>query len=136
MNFKKQVVLEPVAGSKGAQFALEKGECKFKTENGQTALYHNCADSARVENLAKKRKAEYSVTINDAATITLTVQGNGGKSPARCVAIYDAAGTLLASVNNLSQDEAPTQISVTNAPKGTYTILGNGHRIIKVEASN
>ncbi|MBQ0051602.1 MAG: hypothetical protein KBT11_05995 [Treponema sp.] len=142
MFFKKQVVLEPVAGSKGAVFALENGEAKFKTE-AYTAIYHNNKDATRLETLVnpKMRKAEYSITIDDAATIVVTVAGNGSKSKSRCVAIGKSGATpeedaIIVGIDELSQDEAPVTITYANAPAGTYKVWGNGHRIVKVEAKN
>ncbi len=142
MKFKKPVVLQPVAGSKGAEFALATGEAKFKNE-GYVALYHNGSDSARLENLIKKAKAQYTVKIDDAANITLTIAGNGTKSPARIVCLVkddvaEDATTLtpILFADNLSQDEAPFPITFSNAPKGSYRIYIIGARIVKVEAKN
>lgn len=149
-NFKKEVVITPNSGSKGGKFALEKGETKFKTES-YTALYHNNKGEGSIEKTctdARWRKAVYTITIDDAATITLTVAGNGSKEQGRCVVLgtrtegTDAKGkpeeiyTPLVAIDNLSQDEAPKTITYKNAPKGTYYIIGNGHRIVAVEAKN
>ena len=149
-NFKKQVVITPNAGSKGAQFALESGEVKFKQES-YVALYHNNKPEGSIEKTCsdkKWRKSEFSITIDDAATITLTVVGNGSKEQGRCVVLatkaegVDAKGkptdvyTPIVAIDNLSQDEAPKTITYSNAPKGTYYIIGNGHRIVAVEAKN
>ena len=140
-NYKKPVDIAANPGSKGAKFALESGEVKFKQES-YVALYHNNKDSATIDTLKnpKVRKASYSITIDDAATITVTVAGNGSKAPSRCVALVNDADpenpVILASIDNLSQDEAPKTITFKNAPKGTYKIWGNGHRIVAVEAKN
>lgn len=141
MNFKKPVVLEPVAGAKGAAFQLDNGEAKFKQES-YVALYHNNKDSARKENIVKTKKAQYSITIDDAATITLTVAGNGGKSPSRIVALVADAPELKDPVepilfaDQLDGDEAPIEITYKNAPAGKYLILVNGSRIVGVSAKN
>lgn len=142
MSFRKPVVLEPtLAGSKGASFQLDNGEAKFKQES-YVALYHNNKDAARLENLAKNKKAQYSITIDDAATITLTVAGNGGKSPSRIVALVADAAELKDPVtpilfaDQLDGDEAPIEITYKNAPAGKYLILVNGSRIVGVSAKN
>ncbi len=149
-NFKKEVVINANAGSKGGKFALEKGETKFKTE-AYTALYHNSKGDGSIEKTctdARWRKAVYTITIDDAATISVTVAGNGSKDPSRCAILAtrtvgtDASGqpsetyTPLVSIDNLSQDESPKTITYKNAPKGTYYLIGNGHRIVAVEAKN
>ncbi len=149
-NFKKKIVIAANSGSKGGEFALEKGEVKFKSE-AYTALYHNNKGEGSIEKTctdARWRKAVYTITIDDAATITLTVAGNGSKEQGRCVALAtrtegtDAKGkpaeiyTPLVAIDNLSQDEAPKTITYKNAPKGTYYVIGNGHRIVAVEAKN
>lgn len=141
MTFRKPVVLEPVAGSKGAVFQLDNGEAKFKQES-YVALYHNNKDSARAETIVKAKKAQYSITIDDAATITLTVAGNGGKSPSRIVALVADAPELKDPVtpilfaDQLDGDEAPIEITYKNAPAGKYLILVNGSRIVGVSAKN
>lgn len=141
MSFRKPVVLEPVAGSKGAAFQLDNGETKFKQES-YVALYHNNKDSARAESIVKNKKAQYSITIDDAATITLTVAGNGGKSPSRIVALVADAPELKDPVtpilfaDQLDGDEAPIEITYKNAPAGKYLILVNGSRIVGVSAKN
>lgn len=142
MSFRKPVVLEPtLAGSKGAAFQLDNGEAKFKQES-YVALYHNNKDSARAENIVKNKKAQYSITIDDAATITLTVAGNGGKSPSRIVALVTDATELKDPVtpilfaDQLDGDEAPIEITYKNAPAGKYLILVNGSRIVGVSAKN
>lgn len=135
MSFKKQIVLAPVDGSKGAQFALENGETKFKQEE-YVALYHNNKGSCTLETLEKNRKAEYSVSIEDAATITLTITGNGFGEPSRCLALYNEAGEMIVSADKLNKDNPHTVLTFANAPKGTYKIWTNGSRIIKVEAKN
>lgn len=144
MSFRKPVVLEAVAGSKGASFQLDNGEAKFKQED-YVALYHNNSDSCRLENLKKKRKCEYLFKIDDAATITLSIAGNGGKSPSRLIClvkddetIADAAAPVspILFADNLSGDEAPFEITYSNAPAGTYRIYVNGSRIVKVSAKN
>ncbi len=135
ITFKKQVVIAPVAGSKGAVFALENGEAKFKDE-GYVALYHNNKGSASLETLEKTKKAEYSITLDDAATITLTLSGNGFGEPSRCLALYNEAGETILSVDKLNKDEPNVVLTYKNAPKGKYKIWTNGSRIIKVEAKN
>lgn len=142
MSFRKPVVLEPtLAGSKGASFQLDNGEAKFKQE-AYVALYHNNKDSARQESIVKNKKAQYSITIDDAATITLTVAGNGGKSPSRIVALVADAAELKDPVtpilfaDQLDGDEAPIEITYKNAPAGKYLILVNGSRIVGVSAKN
>lgn len=142
-SYKKPVEIAANGTAKGAKFQLENGEVKFKTES-YTALYHNNKDSSTIETLSnpKQRKAEYSITIDDAATITVTVAGNGSKAKSRCVVLAqdgatpEAAPTIFLSVDNLSQDEAPVTLTFKNAPKGTYKLWGNGHRIVAVEAKN
>lgn len=142
MSFRKPVVLEPtLAGSKGAAFELTLGEAKFKKES-YTALYHNCKDSASLSNILKTKKAEYTITLDDAATLTLSVAGNGGKTPARLVvlvkedpAIADPVTPILFA-DNLSGDEDPVTITYSNAPAGRYKVYVNGSRIVSVSAKN
>ncbi len=141
-NFKKQVKIAPVDGSTGAQFALEKGAVKFKKE-AYVALYHGTKGSSTLESLITKpsdRKAEYSITIDDAATITLTLAGNGSKGPQRCAVLVklaeDGTPTQILGIDNLSQDVDPVEVSYANAPAGTYYLYGNGFRIVKVQCKN
>lgn len=145
-TYKKPVVIDANAGSKGAAFQLEKGAVKFKTES-YTALYHGTKSSSTVDSLLVKpgdRKAEYSITINDAADITFTLAGNGSAGKERCVVLVklvDAGdGTQKAEkiwgIDGLSQDVAPVPVTYKNAPKGTYYLYGNGFRIVAVEAKN
>lgn len=145
MTFKKQVVLAPVDGSKGAQFALERGEVKFKTED-YTALYHSTKPDGSAEKVATNKqyqKSEFSITIDDAATIKFTLAGNGtkGKTRAAILAtrVLDDKGaavyTPIVDVENLG-DDGFEELVYANAPAGTYYLVGNGHRIVKVEAKN
>ena len=120
---------------KGAKFEIIKGEAKFKTENGVTAIYHNNGSSANIENIEKKRKAEYAFTIDDAATIEFGVTGNGGAEPSRCVVVKQGETQLLA-VDNLDQDNPVKTITLQNAPAGTYRILVQGSRIVTIKAKN
>lgn len=120
---------------KGAKFEIIKGEAKFKTEDGVTAIYHNNGSSARIENIEKKRKAEYAITIDDAATIEFGVTGNGGAEPSRCVVIKSGDQQLLA-IDNLDQDDPVKTLTLANAPAGTYRILVQGSRIVTIRAKN
>ncbi|MCR4821384.1 MAG: hypothetical protein K5873_00745 [Treponema sp.] len=120
---------------KGTKFEIIKGEAKFKTENGVTAIYHNNGSSANIENIEKKRKAEYAFTIDDAATIEFGVTGNGGAEPSRCVVVKQGETQLLA-VDNLDQDNPVKTITLQNAPAGTYRILVQGSRIVNIKAKN
>lgn len=124
-----------VGSIKGTKFEIVKGEAKFKTENGITAIYHNNSSSANIENIEKKRKAEYAFTIDDAATIEFGVTGNGGKEPSRCVVVKQGETQLLA-IDNLDQDEPVKTITLQNAPAGTYRILVQGSRIVTIKAKN
>lgn len=141
-SYRKPVVLEPtLEGSKGASFQLDSGETKFKQES-YVALYHNNKDSARLENIVKNKKAVYSITIDDAATITLTVAGNGSASASRIVCLVKDEPELADPVtpilfaDQLDGDAAPIEITYKNAPAGTYKILVNGSRIVSVSAKN
>ena len=145
-SFKKPVVIAANGTAKGANFQLEKGSVKFKTE-AYTALYHGTKSSSTIDSLLTKpgdRKAEYSITIDDAANITFTLAGNGSAGKERCVVLVklvnNADGTQtpekILGIDGLSQDVAPVQISYNNAPKGTYYLYGNGFRIVAVEAKN
>ncbi|WP_407426109.1 hypothetical protein [Treponema sp.] len=120
---------------KGAKFEIIKGEAKFKTENGITAIYHNNSSSANYENLEKKRKAEYALTLDDAATVEFIVTGNGSAEASRMVVVKNGEETLLA-INNLDQDEPAKTITLANAPAGTYRILVQGSRIVGIKAKN
>ncbi|MBQ8014396.1 MAG: hypothetical protein IJ257_08430 [Treponema sp.] len=124
-----------VGSIKGTKFEIVKGEAKFKTENGITAIYHNNSSSANIENIEKKRKAEYAFIIDDAATIEFGVTGNGGKEPSRCVVVKQGETQLLA-IDNLDQDEPVKTITLQNAPAGTYRILVQGSRIVTIKAKN
>lgn len=142
MTFRKPVVFEPtIEGSKGASFQLDGGEAKFKQES-YVAIYHNNKDSARLENIVKTRKALYSITIDDAATITLNVAGNGSSAPSRLVCLVSDAPefadplTPILFADNLDGDSAPVEISYKNAPAGTYKIFVNGARIVSVSVKN
>ena len=128
--------IAPVDGSKGAKFQLIKGETKFKTENGVTALYHNNKGSATIETIEKTKKCEYAIVLDDAATIELGVTGNGGKSPSRCVVVKSGEEEVLLSINNLDQDDPVKTITLANAPAGTYRVLVNGSRIVNVKVHN
>lgn len=127
--------IAPQAGAKGAKFQLIKGETKFKTENGVTALYHNNKGSATIDTIEKTKKCEYAIVLDDAATVEFTVTGNGGGAPSRCVVVKADEEQLL-SIDNLDQDDAPKVITLANAPAGTYRILVNGSRIVKINAHN
>ena len=140
-TYKKPTEVAPKEKVTGGKFLLENGEVKWKTE-AYTALYHNNKDSSTLESIVSKpssRKAEYSITIDDAADIEIVVAGNGSKSPSRCVALIsvaeDGTATQLVGVDNLSSD-AQVTLSYKNAPKGKYLLVGNGHRILKVSAKN
>jgi len=135
-TFAKAFEIPSGTGSvKGAKFEMIKGEAKFKTEDGITALYHNNGSSARIENIEKKRKAEYAITIDDAATIEFGVTGNGGREPSRCVVVKQGETQLLA-IDNLDQDDPIKTITLKNAPAGTYRILVQGSRIVTITAKN
>jgi len=124
-----------IGSVKGAKFEIIKGEAKFKTENGITALYHNNGSSANIENIEKKRKAEYAFTIDDAATIEFGVTGNGSAEPSRCVVVKSGEEVLL-SIDNLDQDNPIKTLTLANAPAGTYRILVQGSRIVTIKAKN
>ncbi|MBQ3670342.1 MAG: hypothetical protein II921_02550 [Treponema sp.] len=138
-KYNKPTEVAPKAKVKGGKFILESGEAKWKTEK-YTALYHNNSGSTTFDNLQKKPKAIYSLTIDDAADIELTVAGNGSKEPSRCVALCslneDGSLNYIVKIDNLSQDEDPVKLTYKNAPKGKYYIYGNGHRILGVSATN
>lgn len=125
----------PVASGSGAKFVLANGEAKFKTESGVTALYHNNKGSATIDTIEKNKKCEYQITLDDAATIELSVTGNGSKEASRCVVVKSGEDVLL-SVNNLSQDDPAKTLTLANAPAGTYRVLVNGSRIISVKTHN
>lgn len=125
-----------VGAVKGAKFEIIKGEAKFKTEDGITAIYHNNSSSANIENIEKKRKAEYAFTLNDAATVEFGVTGNGGAEPSRCVVVKRGEAEVLLSVDNLDQDNPVKTITLKNAPAGTYRILVQGSRIVNIKAKN
>lgn len=134
--FSKAFEIPSGTGSvKGAKFEMIKGEAKFKTEDGITAIYHNNGSSARIENIEKKRKAEYAITIDDAATIEFGVTGNGSREPSRCVVVKQGDTQLLA-IDNLDQDDPIKTITLQNAPAGTYRILVQGSRIVTIKAKN
>lgn len=133
-TFKKPYEIPATSGS-GAKFEVVSGAVKFKTENGVTALYHDNKSSATFDTIEKDKKCEYAITISDAATIELTVTGNGTKAASRIVVVKSGDETVL-SVNNLSQDEPAKTLTLTNAPAGTYRVLVNGARIISVKAHN
>lgn len=134
--FKKPVIIVPNEAT-GAVFQLENGEVKFKKE-AYVALYHSNNESCRIETLSnpKRRKSEFSLKIDDAATFSITVAGNGTKASSRCVAVADSQQKIILSIDNLSYDGDPIRLIYKNAPKGVYKIWGNGHRILAVEASN
>jgi len=142
-KFNKPVEVAPKVKVSGAKLLLEKGEAKWKTEK-YTALYHGTKSSSTLESLITKpgdRRAEYSITIDDAATIELVVAGNGSKGPERCVVLVtvgeDGAVTQkILGIDNLSQEEDPVTISYKNAPKGKYYLYGNGFRLLGVSAKN
>ncbi len=130
----KAYEIPAVKGSKGATFKIVSGTVKFKTES-YTALYHGNKDSATLENIEKTKKAEYAIKIDDAATIELTIAGNGSASPSRIVVVKSGDQQLL-SADNLDGDAAPVVIKLANAPAGEYRVLVNGSRIVKVSAKN
>lgn len=141
-TFKKPTEVAPKAAVKGGKFLLEEGEAKWKKES-YNALYHGTKPDGSIEKtLTDKRyqRATYSMKIDDAATISVKVAGNGSKEEGRVVvlATKDAEGKYVKvlAVDNLSQDEAPVDITYSNAPAGTYYILGNGYRILSVSAKN
>ena len=123
-----------VKGSKGAKFTIVEGTAKFKTES-YTALYHGTKDDVTYENIEKNKKAEYAITIDDAATIELLVAGNGSAEPQRMVVVKSGDEQVL-SIDNLDGDAAPVPIKLANAPAGKYRVLLNGARIVKVSAKN
>ncbi len=125
-----------IGSIKGTKFEIIKGEAKFKTENGITAIYHNNGSSANIENIEKKKKAEYAFTIDDAATIEFGVTGNGGAEPSRCVVVKRGEEEVLLAVDNLDQDNPVKTITLANAPAGTYRILVQGSRIVTIKAHN
>lgn len=140
-TYSKPTEVAPKADVKGGKLLLEKGETKWKTES-YTALYHNNSDSATLANIVsepKRRKAEYSITIDDAADIEVVVAGNGSKSAARCAALVsvgaDGVAKFIVGADNLGDDGQVT-LTYKNAPKGKYLLVGNGHRILKVSATN
>ena len=138
-KFNKPTEVAPKEKVKGGKFLLESGEAKWKKES-YNALYHNNKGSANLENIAKTAKAIYSITIDDAANIELTVAGNGSKEASRCVTLCtvneDGSLNKILAIDNLSQEEAPVTLTYKNAPKGKYFIYGNGHRILGVSAKN
>ena len=138
-QFNKPTEVAPKLKVTGGKFLLEKGEAKWKKES-YNALYHNNKGSANLDNIAKTAKAIYSITIDDAANIELTVAGNGSKEPSRCVTLCtvneDGSLNKILAIDNLSQEEAPVTLTYNNAPKGKYFLYGNGHRILKVSAKN
>ncbi|MBR0033182.1 MAG: hypothetical protein IJP61_12985 [Treponema sp.] len=138
-SYNKPAEVAPKEKVTGAKFLLEKGEAKWKQEK-YNALYHNNKGSANLENINKTAKAIYSITIDDAATIELTVAGNGSKEASRCVTLctVNEDGTLnkILAIDNLSQEEDPVKLTYKNAPKGKYFLYGNGHRILGVSATN
>lgn len=141
-TYKKPTEVAPKAAVKGGKFLLEEGEAKWKKES-YNALYHNNKGDGSIEKtLTDKRyqKAIYSIKIDDAATITVKVAGNGSKDEGRVavLATKDAEGKFVkvVAVDNLSQDEDPVTLTYSNAPAGTYYLLGNGHRVIAVTAKN
>jgi len=125
-----------IGSVKGAKFEIVKGETKFKTENGITALYHNNKGSATLETIEKTKKAEYALTLDDAATVEFTVTGNGSAEASRCVVVKRGEEEVLLSINNLDQDDPVKVITLKNAPAGTYRVLMNGSRIVKISAKN
>ena len=142
MKYKKPTEVAPKARVKGAKFLLEEGEAKWKKES-YNALFHNNKPDGSVEKILTNKqwqKAIYSIKIDDAATITLKVAGNGSKEEGRAVVIAtkDADGNFqkVAAVDNLSQDVPPVTVTYANAPAGTYYVIGNGHRILGVTAKN
>ncbi len=125
-----------IGSIKGTKFEVIKGEAKFKTEDGITAIYHNNKGSATIENIETTKKCEYAFTINDAATIDFVVTGNGSAEASRCVVVKRGEAEVLLSVDNLDQDNPAKTISLKNAPAGTYRILINGARIVSIKAKN
>ena len=124
-----------IGSIKGTKFEIVKGEAKFKTEDGITAIYHNNKSSASIETIEKNKKCEYAFTIDDAATIEFGVTGNGGRDLSRCVVVKQGETQLLA-INNLDQEDPIKTITLKNAPAGTYRILINGARIVTIKAKN
>lgn len=138
-KYNKPTEVAPKEKVSGGKFILESGEAKWKKES-YNALYHNNSPSTTLDNVAKKAKAIYSITIDDAATIELTVAGNGSKEASRCVLFgtlnEDGSVNTVLSIDNLSQEADPVKLTYKNAPKGKYYIYGNGHRILGVSAKN
>lgn len=133
--FTKRYEIAATGADKGAKFAIVKGTCKFKTENGVTAIYHGTKGSATIDNLEKTKKAEYEFVLDDAATVEFGVTGNGSAGPERCVAVKEGENLLL-SIDNLDQDNPVEVITLNNAKAGTYRILLNGARIVTIKAHN
>lgn len=136
MTISKPADIAPVAGSKGAVFQIIKGEAKYKTENGVTALYHNNKGSCTIDTIEKNKKCEYAITLDDAATVSFTVTGNGSQETSRCVVVKRGEDEVLLAIDNLDQDNPAEVLTLSNAEKGTYRILVNGSRIISIEAKN
>ncbi|WP_407426111.1 hypothetical protein [Treponema sp.] len=125
-----------IGSVKGAKFEIVKGEAKFKTEDGITAIYHNNKGSATIETIEKNKKCEYAVTLEDTATIELTVTGNGFGEASRCVVVKRGEEEVLLSIDHLNKENPDEVLTLANAPAGTYRVLVNGSRIVKVTAKN
>ena len=116
----------------GAKFEAVAGKAKFKTEAMGTALYHGNKSSATLEGLKEVFVASYELTVAAPAKVTLVVSGNGDATPARCLAVYDAAGATLTSISNIGQDKKDT-LTFDAAAAGVYKINLAGCRIYSVK---
>ena len=88
-----------------------------------------------MENIEKTRKAEYAITLDDAATLELTVTGNGFGEEYRLVTLKNGEDVILYA-NCLNKENPDEVLTFANAPKGTYRLLLNGARIVKIKAHN
>lgn len=134
-SFSKPYEIKATSGS-GAKFEVVKGACKFKTEDGITALYHDNKGSATIDTIEKTKKCEYAITLDDAATIDLTVTGNGFGEASRCVVVKRGEDEVLLSIDHLNKENPDEVLTLSNAPKGTYRVLVNGSRIVKLNVHN
>lgn len=126
----ERIEIKPVQNDLGAKFEAVAGKAKFKTEDEGTALYHGNKASYSLAGIKDEFVAAYELTLAAPAKVTVKVAGNGDPAPSRCVAIFDAAGNVVASVDNIGKD--PKVDLVFDAAAGVYTIKGCGHRIYAV----
>ena len=134
-TFSKPYEIAATSG-KGAKFEVIKGATKFKTEDGVTALYHDNKGSGTIETAEKTKKCEYAITLDDAATIDLTVTGNGFGEASRFVVVKRGEEEVLLSIDHLNKENPDEVLTLANAPAGTYRVLVNGSRIVKLNVHN